>query len=207
MPHAGEADTAGRGILRETRVRATEEGPRRTGNPGGRRRTTAHPRRCPGTVPEVCRRADPRPVPGRRAGQVLALPGGVAGLRRDRSGGGRGQRLPQRRPEDLQLISQPVEPIHVWGNELYGLAIIARSYLSPRPVTHAARQRATGRHFPRHRSLAPEGASNRECRQRRAWTERTGNPMRFSELRVLVASIFSEPDTPQCACWRKRGRG
>src|SRR2546425_6556255 len=33
MPHAGEADTAGRGILRETRVRATEEGPRRTGNP------------------------------------------------------------------------------------------------------------------------------------------------------------------------------
>src|SRR2546425_968539 len=32
MPHAGEADTAGRGIHRETRVQAAEEGGRRIGN-------------------------------------------------------------------------------------------------------------------------------------------------------------------------------
>src|SRR5437016_14618640 len=85
---AKEADTTGRGVLRETRVRATEESPRGAGNPGGRRRTPAHSRRCPGTVPEVRRRAGARPLSGRRAGQVLALPGGVAGLRRARSGGG-----------------------------------------------------------------------------------------------------------------------
>src|SRR2546427_4676139 len=103
---AGEADTTGRGVLRETRVRATEESPRGAGNPGGRRRTPAHSRRCPGTVPEVRRRAGARPLSGRRAGQVLALPGGVAGLRRARSGGGRGHWLSRQRPEDLRLTAR-----------------------------------------------------------------------------------------------------
>src|SRR5213083_1233854 len=64
MRDANEADATGRGVLRETRVRATEESPRGAGNPGGRRRTPAHSRRCPGTVPEVRRRAGARPYRG-----------------------------------------------------------------------------------------------------------------------------------------------
>src|SRR5437667_5718682 len=103
MRDENEADATGRGVLRETRVRATEESPRGAGNPGGRRRTPAHSRRCPGTVPEVRRRAGARPLSGRRAGQVLALPGGVAGRRRARSGGGRGHWLSRQRPEDPRL--------------------------------------------------------------------------------------------------------
>src|SRR5439155_27053781 len=99
MRDANEADATGRGVLRETRVRATEESPRGARNPGGRRRTPAHPRRFPRTVPEVCRRAGPRAISGRRAGQVLALPGGVAGRRRAWLGGGRGQWLSWQCPE------------------------------------------------------------------------------------------------------------
>src|SRR5256885_7221350 len=53
-----EADTTGR--------------PHREGDADGRRRTTARPRRCPGTVPEVRRRAGASPVSRRRAGHVLA---------------------------------------------------------------------------------------------------------------------------------------
>src|SRR5438093_12377541 len=79
MRDANEADATGRGVLRETRVRATEESPRGAGNPDGRRRTPVHSRCCPGMVLEVRWCAGVRPLSGRRAGQVLALPGGVAG--------------------------------------------------------------------------------------------------------------------------------
>src|SRR2546425_8182203 len=69
-------------------------------------------------------------------------------------------------------------------------------------VTRAARQRATGRHFPRHRSLAPEGASNRECRQRRAWTERTVNPEVAGSSPVEPAIKLSISVTAFAGCHR-----
>jgi hypothetical protein len=66
-----------------------------------------------GAVSEVCRRVDPRLLSRRRAGQVLGLPGGVAGLRRARSGGGGGHRLPRRRAEDLHVNDRKAGTLHV----------------------------------------------------------------------------------------------
>ena len=49
--------------------------------PGGQRRTLARSCRGAGPMPEMRRGADPCPVSGHRAGQVLALPRALAGLR------------------------------------------------------------------------------------------------------------------------------
>lgn len=83
-------------VLEEHESRSTEE---------ERLRILAVARgRCPKCGAELV----PVPYRGIELDKCSRCRGGVAGLRRARSSGGRGARLPRQRPEDLQLTSQPV---------------------------------------------------------------------------------------------------
>src|SRR3972149_4695726 len=109
-PYAGHPERAGRRVLRQTGVRATQEGSDGAGEPRRRRGAPAHLGRRAQPVPQMRRTAPDDHLPQRGARQVLELRRTVVRLWRAGPGAGSGGWVPGRLEAHLRVGLPSVGP-------------------------------------------------------------------------------------------------